>query len=51
VGVLLPPPYTEPWAARHPRLIGALDRAERAVDRWPGAAALADHYVLELVRR
>ncbi len=51
VGVLLPPPYTEPWAARHPRLIGALDRAERAVDRWPGAARVADHYVLELVRR
>lgn len=51
VGVLLPPPYTEPWAARHPRLVGALDALERRVERWPGAPALADHYVLELVRR
>lgn len=51
VGVLLPPPYTERWAARHPHLIGSLDAAERHIERWPGAAGLADHYVLELVRR
>lgn len=50
-GVALPPPYTEPWAARHTGLVGTLDRIDRRIEAWPGAAALADHYVLELVRR
>ena len=50
-GVTLPPPYTEPWAARHAALVAALNRVDRRIEAWPGAAALADHYVLELVRR
>ena len=51
LGTLLPPPAAEEWAARHPRLVNGLDRAERRIETWPGVARLADHYVLELVRR
>lgn len=50
-GVVLPPPYTEPWAAKHPKLVGALDAVDRRIEAWPGMASLADHYVLELLRR
>lgn len=51
IGVVLPPPYAEAHAARHPRVVATLDRLERRLDRAPGAAWVADHYVLELVRR
>jgi len=51
LGALIPPSYAEAWAARHPRLLAALARVERRIERWPAAAHLADHYVLELVRR
>ena len=51
VGILLPPPYAESLAARHPRVVGALDRVERRFEAVPGAPWFADHYVLELVRR
>lgn len=51
VGALLPPTYAEEWARRHPRLVGALDRAERRLEGVPPLALLADHYLLELRRR
>lgn len=51
LGALLPPPYAEAWAGRHPRLIDNLDRAERRVETaWP-LPWLCDHFVVELVRR
>ena len=50
VNALLPPTYYEPWAARHPRLLAALDRADRRCERWP-LPWLADHYLVELERR
>jgi len=51
LGALLPPPYAQGLLGRWPRLIGALDRAERRLEsRWP-LPWLADHYVLELERR
>jgi SAM-dependent methyltransferase len=50
VCALVPPPFAEPWARRHPRLVNALDRVERAAEtRWP-LPSLADHYVVELER-
>jgi len=50
IGALLPPPYTEKWLGRHPRLIAALDRMERRFETvWP-LPMLADHYLLELER-
>jgi SAM-dependent methyltransferase len=51
LGVLVPPSYVEPFAAKHPRLLARLDRWERRVDTWPPLVRLADHYVIELGRR
>lgn len=51
VGALLPPSYAEAWAARHPRLLGALDALERRVEALPPFPSLADHVLLELERR
>ena len=51
LGVLLPPPYAEAWAARHGWLIETLNRWERAVESWPLVPAMGDHYVIELARR
>lgn len=51
LGALLPPTEAEAWARAHPRLLDRLDRWER---RWAGVwplPHLADHYLLELVRR
>jgi len=50
LGVLLPPPYTEKFTGRFPRVLAGLDRAERLLEtRWP-LPWLADHYLLELER-
>ncbi len=51
LGALIPPSYAEPWARRHPRTLASLARIERRIERWPGVAQLADHYVLEVTRR
>jgi SAM-dependent methyltransferase len=50
VGALVPPSFAEPWAARHPQLLAALDRAERRTESaWP-LPWLADHFLIELER-
>ena len=51
LGSLLPPPYAEPWAARHPRVVDRLDRCERRIETNPVVVRTADHLMLELVRR
>jgi SAM-dependent methyltransferase len=51
LGALLPPPYAEAWAARHPSLIDRLDRWERRLETLPPLPWLADHYLMELERR
>jgi SAM-dependent methyltransferase len=51
LGALVPPSYAEPLAARAPRVLSLADRVERRIECWPGVAALADHYVLEVERR
>jgi len=51
LGALLPPPYAEGWAARHPGLIDRLDRWERRFETVPPLPWLADHYLMELERR
>jgi SAM-dependent methyltransferase len=51
IGALLPPPYAEPWAVRNPGLISFLNRWERRLERLPPLPWLADHYLLEMVRR
>ena len=51
LGALIPPSYVEPWARRHPRVLATLGRVERRIESWPGVGNLADHYVLEIVRK
>ena len=51
LGVLLPPPYAEAWAARNPGLITMLDRWERRIEEWPLVPSLGDHFLVELERR
>jgi SAM-dependent methyltransferase len=51
IGALVPLPAAERWARRHPGLVARLDARERRWEtRWP-LPWLADHYLLELVRR
>ena len=50
VGALLPPPYTEKFLGRFPRVLAGLDRVERRFETlWP-LPMLADHYLLEFER-
>jgi len=51
VGALLPPTYIKEWGERHPRLLAALARWERRLERVPPLPWLADHYLIELERR
>jgi SAM-dependent methyltransferase len=51
IGAFVPPSYVEATAARHPRLLAALDALERSVEAVPPLPSLADHVLLELERR
>lgn len=51
LGTLMPPPFAETWATRHPRFTRLLHGIERRLETMPLLARLADHYVLELERR
>jgi SAM-dependent methyltransferase len=48
VGVCVPPSAAEPWISAHPRLLGAMERADRVLSR--PLAALGDHVLYEFVR-
>lgn len=50
IGVLVPPSYMEPWAAKHPLLIRAFSTGDKALSTIPGIRALADHVLLEFER-
>lgn len=51
IGALIPPPYAEAWAQRHPRALAMLDRWERRIETLPPLPWLADHYLIELERK
>jgi SAM-dependent methyltransferase len=51
LGALLPPSYAEPWALRHAGLVERLAGLEEKIEAVPPFPWLADHYLLELVRR
>jgi SAM-dependent methyltransferase len=51
LGVLVPPPYADGWARRHPELVQRLNRWERRIEAWPLVPRLGDHYLMELERR
>ena len=51
IGALLPPSYAESWAVRHLPLVRRLARCERRCETWAPLPWLADHYLVEMVRR
>ena len=51
LGALLPPSYAESWARQHPEMTERLAELEERFEAVPPLAWLADHYLLELVRR
>jgi hypothetical protein len=50
LGVVLPPTYASRWLERSPRVLSALVRLERTLQRWQPLAAVADHYIFEARR-
>jgi SAM-dependent methyltransferase len=46
LGLFLPPPYMEAFAARHRRLIALLQRLEDRTAHLPGLRALGDHFLI-----
>jgi SAM-dependent methyltransferase len=51
VAVAVPPPYLDGPARRHPGILRRLQGLDRRLARAPGAAWIADHYLILLERR
>jgi SAM-dependent methyltransferase len=50
LGLLVPPPYMEAFAARRPRVVAALQQLEDRVASWPIARQLGDHFLIVMTR-
>ena len=50
LGLFLPPPYMQAFAARHPRAMAALQRLEDGVAGWPLLREAGDHFLIVLRR-
>ena len=48
--LLVPPPYCHRFAARHPRVISVLQRADDVVGWWPGLRTMGDHFLIVLAK-
>jgi ubiquinone/menaquinone biosynthesis C-methylase UbiE len=48
LGVFVPPPYMESFAARHPSLVAGLQRLEDVAGGWPGVRQCGDHFLVVL---
>jgi ubiquinone/menaquinone biosynthesis C-methylase UbiE len=46
IGITVPPSYLEPWARKHPRLITALSRIDRALCNLPVLRVIGDHMLI-----
>jgi ubiquinone/menaquinone biosynthesis C-methylase UbiE len=46
IGIMVPPSYLEPWARKHPQLISALSRIDRALCNLPVFRIIGDHMLL-----
>jgi hypothetical protein len=51
LGVLVPPPYAEAFARRHPHWIRLLQRVEDVTAAWPGMRQMGDHFLIVLRKR
>ena len=50
LGVLVPPPYMEAFAARHPALVARLQQLEDLAGGWPGVRHLGDHFLIVMTK-
>jgi SAM-dependent methyltransferase len=50
LSVFVPPPYMDGFAARHPRLIGALARLDKTTGGWPVLRGWGDHFLIVMQR-
>jgi SAM-dependent methyltransferase len=48
VGTVVPPPYCDAFAARHPLLVSSLQRVDAVVGGWPVVRSTGDHFVMVL---
>jgi SAM-dependent methyltransferase len=48
LGLFVPPPYLQDFAARHATLVARLQRFEDLVGDWPGIRAWGDHFLIVL---
>ncbi len=48
LGLFVPPPYMDRFAARHTSLVARLQRLEDRVGGWPGLRAWGDHFLMVL---
>lgn len=48
LGLLVPPPYMDAFAARHPRVIDTLRGAEDRIAGWPVLRGWGDHFLIVL---
>jgi len=51
LGALVPPPYLAPFCRRHPRVWAVLQRLEQVAPACYPFYAIADHFLIEMVRR
>jgi 2-polyprenyl-3-methyl-5-hydroxy-6-metoxy-1,4-benzoquinol methylase len=50
LGLFVPPPYMDRFAARHPRLVETLRRADRTMGNCVGLRSWGDHFLIVLRR-
>jgi SAM-dependent methyltransferase len=50
IGLFVPPPYMDGFAARHPKFVGVLQDLEDRLGAWPGLRAWGDHFLIVLRR-
>ncbi len=48
LGLAVPPPYLEGFAARHPRLMRTLERVDDRISGWPALRSWGDHFLIVL---
>jgi SAM-dependent methyltransferase len=48
LGSLVPPPYMDAFAGRHPGLVRVLQRVEDRTAHWPGMRECGDHFLMVL---
>ena len=46
LGLFVPPPYMDAFAARHPALVSTMQRIDDRLGAWPGVRAWGDHFLI-----